>query len=238
MLAGNPSVRTFANDSPSKAISYLCAGNQTGPETNAFPAGNCPDYLRASILMPSCWNGKDVAPVGGKGHVSYFTGDVRGGSCPPDFPIRLPQMLYEIEYDTNQYKDEWVDGKQPFHWANGDSTGYSFHADFTNGWDMDVLTAAVNTCTTGGTVEECSPLTVITNWDESRACKKATSVKEDVKGPMGKLPGCNAITGLGETPRAPEGCADTATLLASPSTISAPTASVSVKQQSFTTSTR
>jgi len=219
MLAGNAAARTFANDFPAKAITYLCAGNETGPNTYAFPAGKCPDYLRAQILMPSCWNGKDAAPVGGKSHVSYFTGDIRGGMCPPDFPIRLPHMLYEIEYDTSRYKDEWKDNKQPFMWANGDRTGYSFHGDFTNGWDMDVLRTALDTCVTGGTVEECKAVTPITDWNESRACKKAVSVDEDVKGPLGKLPGCNAVTGVGEMARPLEGCTDTAALLPSSSTL-------------------
>jgi hypothetical protein len=125
MFAGNASARTFANNYPAIAISYYCAGNQTGPNTYGFPAGNCPDYLRAQILMPSCWNGKDPAPVGGKSHVSYFTSDIRGGMCPPEFSVRLPHMLYEIEYDTNRFKDEWKDNRQPFIWANGDRTGYS-----------------------------------------------------------------------------------------------------------------
>ena len=29
-------------------------------------------------------------------------------------------------------------------WANGDTTGYGLHADFLNGWDVDILTKALN----------------------------------------------------------------------------------------------
>jgi hypothetical protein len=31
--------------------------------------------------------------------------------------------------------------------ANGDVTGLQFHGDFLNGWDQDVLAAAVSQCT-------------------------------------------------------------------------------------------
>jgi hypothetical protein len=67
-------------------------------------------------------------------------------------------------------------------------------------------------------VEECNAVTLITDWNESRACKKAISVEEDVKGPLRKLPGGNDVTGLGGSAREREGCTDTVTLLATLST--------------------
>jgi hypothetical protein len=233
MLAGNSSARSFTNTFASKAVSYLCGGNQTGPNTYSFPTGNCPDYLRAEILMPPCWNGRDVAPVGGKSHVSYFTGDIRGGFCPPEFPVRLPHMLYEIEYDTNRFKDEWKDGKSPFLWANGDRTGYSFHGDFTNGWDVDVLRTALDTCVVGGTVGECKAVTEVKDWSEARRCKKLSSVAEDVKGPLAKLPGCNGPDGGNGL----VGCTDTATVVKTRPTDSATATAASALSSDTTTST-
>lgn len=48
--------------------------------------------------------------------------------------------MFESTFDTNT-----VTGDFQFVFANGDTTGYGMHADFFNGWDIDVLQAAINT---------------------------------------------------------------------------------------------
>ncbi|KAF2686907.1 hypothetical protein K458DRAFT_429829 [Lentithecium fluviatile CBS 122367] len=139
------------------------------------------------------------------------------------------------------FGDEWRnDGTQPFLWANGDRTGYSFHGDFSNGWEPGVLKTALNMCTTGGTMGECNAVTEITDWAECRTCKKAPSVAENVRGPLSKLPGCNALTGDGETPGPILGCTETATLIPSATALGTATSrtTASPRTSTLTTSSR
>ncbi|KAF2251106.1 WSC-domain-containing protein [Trematosphaeria pertusa] len=213
MVAGDPDKRNFTGDLSARAVTYYCAGGGLANDTWGLPDVNCPDYLRVMLFMPSCWNGKDVAPPMGESHVSYPVDEPGNGKCPPDFPVHLPTLFYEVEYDTGRFKEEWVDGKQPFVFANGDATGYGFHGDFINGWDVDVLQEAVDTCTTdpGGTVEGCSVLDQFTA-EECLACKLPSIVSEDVNGPLPSLPGCNPVTN-GSGPANPvSDCPDTAKL--------------------------
>ena len=45
------------------------------------------------------------------------------GVCPPSHPVRLPQLMYEIMWDTTSFNDPalWPeDGSQPFVYSMGD----------------------------------------------------------------------------------------------------------------------
>jgi hypothetical protein len=76
-----------------------------------------------------------------------------------------------------------------------------------NGWDVDVLAAALEQCTNpSGVVEDCGVFDFYTP-DEYSQCKKKPEVKEDVWGPLKDMPGCNAISaGPGYAPLG--GCPD------------------------------
>lgn len=71
-----------------------------------------------------------------------------------------------------------------------------------NGWQQDVLTRAIKTCTDpSGIVERCQEFTFYSPSDYEK-CVKPPSVDEDVWGPLEKLPGCNSIyDGPGYAPR-------------------------------------
>jgi hypothetical protein len=46
------------------------------------------------------------------------------GACPEGFPVRLPQIMYEVMFDTTPFnkKDLWGEnGTQPFVFAMGDA---------------------------------------------------------------------------------------------------------------------
>ena len=43
------------------------------------------------------------------------------GPCPASHPVRVPNVLYEIYWDTARFNDLWpVDGSQPFVLSMGD----------------------------------------------------------------------------------------------------------------------
>lgn len=178
MLAGDTRLRNFTGPVPDpptsawtaddmtqlalgqKAIGMNCLNYNKAPEgsryrhflpTKEYMDENCANGIRAELMFPSCWNGKDVSSEDHKSHVAYPS-LIDGGSCPDDFPVRLPSLFYETIWNTYAFK-----GKAgQFVWSNGDPTGYGYHADFMNGWDIDTLQAAVDTCTNpSGRVEDC-----------------------------------------------------------------------------------
>ena len=52
-----------------------------------------------------------------------YTKAMRLGECPDTHPVHLPQLMYEVMWDTRPYnsKELWgEDGSQPFVYAMGD----------------------------------------------------------------------------------------------------------------------
>lgn len=195
MLAGDPFKRAGGDDFASQAISYNCLDySQGNPETPAFPTKNCPNGLRSQLFFPSCWDGQNLDSADHKSHMSYPIGAYNGGSCPDTHPVHLVSIFYEIIWDTNAFKDMWYGNQQPFVWSMGDPTGYGFHGDFINGWDVSLLQKAVDTCTSdSGRVEDC-PVFQLYPDSTAEGCKIASQINEPIQGPMDALPGCNPVT--------------------------------------------
>lgn len=208
MIAGDPFKRSFGNDSASKAISYSCLGGPGLPETNNMPNFNCPGGLRAQVFFPSCWNGKDVDSLDHKSHMSYPVGqEYNTGGCPPDFPVHMVSLFFEVLYDTAPFLDQWEGDQHPFVFSNGDATGYGYHGDFVNGWDVSVLQRAIDECTDdSGLVERCPVVTQYTG-EETQACRLAEDVNEVIDGHLDQLPGCNPVT-YGPERAVPQQCDD------------------------------
>lgn len=86
-------------------------------------------------------------------------------------------------------------GAHPFVLASGDTTGYSQHGDFMNGWDQDALATAVQKCTQqSGLIEDCSADLELLSDDEMQDCVNPSRVSEETNGWLPSLPGCNPIT--------------------------------------------
>lgn len=208
MIAGDTSARSYGNNSAANAISYSCLGGPNLPETNNMPNFNCPGGLRAQVFFPACWNGKDVDTPDHKSHMSYPVGqEYNTGACPPEFPVHMISLFYEVLYDTGPFLEHWDGDQHPFVFANGDATGFGYHGDFMNGWDIDVLQQAIDTCTDdSGLVERCLAVTQFTP-DECAACRLPEDVNEVNDGQLDKLPGCNPVT-YGPERATPQPCND------------------------------
>lgn len=195
MLAGNPMLRSFSNTLEQRAINYACLG-VSGPETNHLPLQNCPNGVRAQVFFPSCWDGVNLDSTDHKSHMAY-PDRVDSGKCPPSHPKRFISLFYEVTWDTAKFNPRFDGGKQPFVFSNGDETGYGYHGDFVNGWDVATLQRAVTECTNlSGNIEDCPVFELFSN-DFSNSCKIPSSVDEDVFGTLRALPGCNPSTGEG-----------------------------------------
>jgi hypothetical protein len=114
-------------------------------DTEGFPTSPCPGGIRSNILYPTCWDGVNLDSPDHKSHVAYpkagpalFTGSSVGGDCPSTHPVKIPQIMLEIVWDTTQFnnKAEWPTDskKQPFVLSTGDDTGYAWRAHNTAVW--------------------------------------------------------------------------------------------------------
>ncbi|KAJ3278951.1 hypothetical protein HK104_001900 [Borealophlyctis nickersoniae] len=99
-------------------------------------------------------------------------------------------LFYEVVFDMSPYQNEYANGRTPdLVWAMGDYTGYGLHADFMNGWDKNVLQAAIDQCTSpSGVIEECKPFQLYVGT-EMRDCKldRSLGLNEVVTGTIPQL---------------------------------------------------
>lgn len=213
MVAGDPFLRSYSDTLAQRAVSHVCIGGTAAEgETPGFPKNNCPQGFRAQVFFPSCWDGKNLDSPDHKSHMAYPSG-MNGGKCPPTHPTKLISVFAENWFNVDEWKDQWYDGKWPFVFANGDSTGYGFHGDFVNGWDPKVLQKAVDDCDDrNGDAKKCPHFTF---WEDSKTddCMLAPRIKEQTSGWMKALPGCNPVTsGPGRAAPGGTACGATTTI--------------------------
>lgn len=190
---------TYSSRPVSEAVSMVCI-NYTpgaGSHTNNMTNMNCPDGFRAQIHMQTCWDGKNLY-LPDQSHVAHLS-RIDNGICPPTHPVLLPHLFYEVFYSVTSF----VGGDGKFVFANGDMTGYGFHGDFINGWDIPTLTQAIGQCllgNTNGVVEECPTFAASNNPNSKQICPERSPIYpcEPVKGRISKLPGCITPTGYGK----------------------------------------
>ncbi|KAK1983975.1 hypothetical protein LZ30DRAFT_748238 [Colletotrichum cereale] len=223
MIAGDTNRRNYTAGDPSKpdpqksswsilgetkqsileqrAVGFNCLNYARPPEgtlyrhalpDKAFLDANCANGVRFEMMFPSCWNGQDLDSEDHKSHMAYPE-LVMDGPCPAGFETSVPNLLYEVIWNTAAFKNR----AGRFVVANGDTQGFGYHGDFMSGWDEQFLQSAVNTCTNlSGRIEDC-PLFDIQDEAATRTCQmKVPSVLslENVTGPVPILPGNVAIT--------------------------------------------
>lgn len=208
MVSGNPFRRTFNSSNVAhRAINFACLSEPGGSETNGLELVKtrfCKNGLRLQVHFPQCWDGVNVDSPSHTTHVSFPIQAPDGGDCPSTHPVRLPNIFFEAFYSVDQFPHGT--GTQPFVLACGDKTGYGFHGDFLNGWDVNVLQAAIDNSTceqtntnNGNDVRKCLPLApFVQDVPSGGVCElsKDSGLNEHVGfgAGMSALPGNNPIT--------------------------------------------
>jgi len=76
-------------------------------DTVDIPTGNDCKYIRQTVIFPNCWDGTNLDSPDHKSHVTYAVGGNygQGGNCPSTHPVRVPQIMYEIQWDLRQFTE-------------------------------------------------------------------------------------------------------------------------------------
>ena len=163
--------------------------------------------MRAQVFFPSCWDGVNLDSADHTSHMSYPIQNYNGGDCPDSHPVQLVSLFYEMFLNTGDFP---YHGNGTWVLANGDTTGYGHHGDFQNGWDVDLLQEAIDTCTeANGNVMNCPPLAAVFDQAAADSCVIETDILNENVGldpndPITVLPGCNPIwDGTGTKPACP-----------------------------------
>lgn len=217
MLVGNPNSKSA--DTTGR-FQFSCQTQQSFANTiygNNFNFDHiCPYGVKTEVKFPNCWDGVNLYKADGS-HMSYpytwpESADIRNNACPLSHPIRIPSILLEYTHHVAKASAGAV-VKGNLAWANGDTTGYGIHADFVNGWDINVLSKALNSTACTGLpaaigMTECADLKPYVNMAAAQACKPALGVMQTPCTtndnadyvPLTSLPGCNPLWESGSKP--------------------------------------
>jgi Domain of unknown function (DUF1996) len=168
------------------------------PQTSCWKNTKCPGSLRGQLFLRSCWDGKNLDSPDHKSHMAFPDG-IDHGNCPASHPVRLVSIFYEFWHYVKPFND--LNDGGHFVLSNGDSTGCSYHGDFVEGWDTEVLQNALDQCTNlSGVIEDCPVFTsIFTSDDEMNSCAAPNPYPQEPEPQLGEvlphIPGCVAVTG-------------------------------------------
>ena len=107
-----------------------------------FPP-SCPpgSQLNVRYQAPSCWDGVHLDTPHHKSHIAYPILAGNDWVCPASHPVAVPMLEFKMAFPVSGDMSD-------VHLASG--RGYTWHYDFFNAWNPDVLAAMVQHCINGG----------------------------------------------------------------------------------------
>jgi hypothetical protein len=150
MIAGDANATTVqAHDPYGHTIANFTCNNEYDPFAPlsvinpSVGDAYCPEGSRRlfmEIRFPQCWDGVNKNSANHKSHMSYPT----GSGCPSSHPVAIPEIQLRVEYDYNDpSRPNW---RLSSDYYTGGQGGYSSHADWWNGWNLDMLERIRSNC--------------------------------------------------------------------------------------------
>jgi hypothetical protein len=116
---------------------------------NTIPDCEIGDIMEIRLVFPQCWDGVNLTSDDLQRHMAYpsqATAPVPGtGSCPDSHPVAIPEISYNFEVVVTSETgppSAWRFVTDP----QGAPGGTSFHGDWMNGWNDDVMQTVVERC--------------------------------------------------------------------------------------------
>jgi hypothetical protein len=88
----------------------------------------CEGGIRTQVTFPTCWDGVSLDSPDHQSHVAYaeipyepyfepkatfpYTPEQQRGKCPEGYPVMLPQVMYEVMFDTTPFNDKELWGEE------------------------------------------------------------------------------------------------------------------------------
>ena len=141
MITGSPSTASATN--AAGLWDCIRPGGAT-TRTRNIPGAECPDGSKivAMIGFPDCWDGVNLDAPDHQSHMRHSGSQV----CPASHPVRILNISINITYKVTaksrpqrwRLVSDMYDLAQP--------GGWSFHADWFNGWMQEFLEGIRNNC--------------------------------------------------------------------------------------------
>jgi hypothetical protein len=119
MVAGNAKARRAQSTS---VVSFSCGGAGS-KRFSTIPQCSENTALVFNVRFPNCWTGNGTDSVDHKRHMAYSLTE----ACPKSHPVRLPTIDLALIYPPTSRHARPSSGK------------FAAHADFMNGWDLQLL---------------------------------------------------------------------------------------------------
>ncbi|WWD22136.1 hypothetical protein CI109_106625 [Kwoniella shandongensis] len=205
VVAGSVNRVTYnSSNALDNAVSFQCIDAKGSyDKTPYIPTDRECLTIRPQINFPECWDGVNAYKQDGS-HVSYpIDGNPEGGKCPAGYhkiPHLFLESTYHIKAENIGEGYEWYPGC--FVLATGDSHGYSFHADWLNGFPSGFIVDTFKQCYDGNTISKtCAPIDqgrneAYNNGKDSNNCKSAGEIVNESAGQqmaIASLPGNNPL---------------------------------------------
>lgn len=178
IIAGDAKVTDKGPYQPLSAAAWACTkpgGGADGDEIEvpSIPAdcGGLP--LRARIVFPQCWNGKDLDSADHKSHMAYAS----RGKCPTTHPVVVPQLTLSIRY--------WVPNTSGLTLSSGGT--HSLHADLMIAWENGTQEALVKQCINAGV--NCATVMLKRATARTAATTRGGSIARLIRSRLCRAPG-------------------------------------------------
>lgn len=102
--------------------------------------GKCPvgAYVRAYLIIPDCWDGKNLDSADHRSHMATATVPLADGSraCPATHPYKVPEVMVQLFYlaDANFVAGKWRLASDDMMGVPSTEYGKTWHADYWEAW--------------------------------------------------------------------------------------------------------